>query len=148
MSPLPPIRTHRGDGGALAPSGNVSSIWHLSNPFANTPAIPYTLAMPDDAWDFEHAERRPGAQAARAVVSVAFVRSDFERVSACAAHSNQRISAFIREAVLAKVATSPSHAALVGFTASAGATLFLPTPASPTHLSGLAVQLREVAVTT
>lgn len=55
-----------------------------------------------DAWDFEHAERRPGAKDTRSVVSVAFARDEYERVAKCAARLNKRTSEFIREAALDK----------------------------------------------
>ena len=51
-------------------------------------------------WDYEKAERRPGVKSARAVVSVAFSRQDFERVAASAAERGKRTSEFIREAAL------------------------------------------------
>jgi hypothetical protein len=100
-----------------------------------------------DEWDFENPERRSGTKNSRAVVSVAFGRSDFERVSECAERSKKRTSEFIREAALEKVATSQNQEALAAFTASASATLFMHTPLSTTRLSGSAVQLKEDAVT-
>jgi hypothetical protein len=96
-----------------------------------------------DEWDFENAERQPGAKNPRAVVSVAFGRRDFERVSECAERSKKRTSEFIREAALEKVAASQNQEALAAFTASGSAVLFTHTPLSTTRLSGSAVQFKE-----
>lgn len=63
------------------------------------------------SWDYEGGERRPGAKQARAVVSVAFPRADFERVSECAEQLGMRTSEFIREGALEKAAR---HRELVG----------------------------------
>jgi hypothetical protein len=53
-----------------------------------------------NSWDFGEAERRPGVKRARAVVSVAFSREDFDRVATCAEQLGKRTSEFIREAAL------------------------------------------------
>ncbi len=60
----------------------------------------------DDQWEFEAAEKRPGVSKARAVVSVAFARDDFELVSECAEKQGKKTSEFIREAALDKVVRS------------------------------------------
>lgn len=52
------------------------------------------------SWDDDRAERRSGLKTARAVVSVAFARQDFERVSEAARVSGMRTSEFIRQAAL------------------------------------------------
>lgn len=55
----------------------------------------------DDSWDFERAERRSSTRPARAVVSVAFNRDDFDQVSATAQAFHMKVSEFIRTAALA-----------------------------------------------
>jgi hypothetical protein len=65
-----------------------------------------------ETWDFETAERRPGVKGTRTVVSVAFSRDDFERVSAWAEHVGKRTSEFIREAALERVGRQGSSATL------------------------------------
>jgi len=60
----------------------------------------------EDQWDFDAAEVRPGVSKPRAVVSVAFTREDFGRVSECAALEKKRTSVFIREAALEKASRS------------------------------------------
>ena len=51
-------------------------------------------------WDFENAEKMPGRKNARAVVSVAFNRDDFELVGQRAEQLGMKTSEFIREATL------------------------------------------------
>lgn len=53
-------------------------------------------------WDVDRAVVRPGIKNARAVVSVAFSREDFERVTDAAQKSGVKTSEFIREAALNK----------------------------------------------
>ena len=53
-------------------------------------------------WDFSQAVVNPGTKKARAVVSVAFARDDFEQVASAARHSDMKTSEFIRGAALAK----------------------------------------------
>jgi hypothetical protein len=72
----------------------------------------------EDQWDFDAAEARTGAKS-RAVVSVAFSREDFERVSECAEARNMRTSEFIREAALEK-ATHSSSASTLTYSSSWG----------------------------
>jgi len=55
-----------------------------------------------DIWDIDQAVVRPGIKNARAVVSVAFTREDFERVSNAAQQVNEKTSEFIRGAALDK----------------------------------------------
>ena len=57
------------------------------------------LENPDN-WDFNAVKVHPAVKSARAIVSVAFSREDYELVSLCAESSGQRISEFIREAAL------------------------------------------------
>lgn len=54
-------------------------------------------------WDWDAAEARPGVKKARAVVSVAFSRLDFDRLSEHAEVLHVPLSAFIREAALEKL---------------------------------------------
>jgi len=65
-----------------------------------------------ETWDYETAERRLGVKGARAVVSVAFSRDDFERVSAWAEQVGKRTSEFIREAALERVGRQGNSATL------------------------------------
>ena len=60
----------------------------------------------EDQWDYEAAEKRPAVTKPRAVVSVAFARDDFERVSESAEFHEMRLSEFIRVAALEKAARS------------------------------------------
>ena len=53
-------------------------------------------------WDFGHAVVSPGTRKARAVVSVAFARDDFEQVASAARQSDMKTSEFIRGAALGK----------------------------------------------
>ena len=53
-----------------------------------------------DNWDFERAEKRPGVQKSRAIVSVAFSRDDFEQVGLEAERLGMKVSEFIRRATL------------------------------------------------
>jgi hypothetical protein len=57
-----------------------------------------------EEWDSEQAEVRPPSKSARAVVSVAFPRDDFDRVSDAARSEGMKTSEFIREAALARAA--------------------------------------------
>jgi hypothetical protein len=59
-----------------------------------------------DTWDFERPEVREPVKASRVVVSVAFKRDDFTRVSEYAKHTGRRTSEFIREAAIDKAAGS------------------------------------------
>jgi hypothetical protein len=61
-----------------------------------------TLQNPDN-WNWEAAESKRGKRKHRAVVSVAFVREDFEQIALYAESIGQSVSALIREAVLEKV---------------------------------------------
>lgn len=65
-----------------------------------------------DSWDFGEAERRPGVKGARAVVSVAFSREDFDHVTACADQISKRTSEFIREAALERASRLMGSATL------------------------------------
>ena len=79
-------------------------------------------------WDFGAAESRPGVSRPRAVVSVAFAREDFNKVAECAESHAKRVSEFIREAALEKVASS----ALPVFTSStSGPSLFVTRVSGP-----------------
>ena len=52
------------------------------------------------AWDWEKAAVGRAKQGRRAVVSVAFSRSDFQLVAQCARHLKAPLSGFIRDAAL------------------------------------------------
>ena len=56
-------------------------------------------------WNVDQAVMRPGSKKARAVVSVAFNRNDFELVVEAARRSQAKTSEFIREAALDKAST-------------------------------------------
>jgi hypothetical protein len=101
---------------------------------------PVTDPEQNEPWDYERAERRPAVKGARAVVSVAFPREDFERVSQAAKRRALRTSEFIREAALEKAVGQP--AALTSYTVSLGAAIFSERPiaeartSSPVGVSG------------
>ena len=59
-----------------------------------------------DTWDFERPEVKEPVKASRVVVSVAFKRDDFTRVSEYARRTGKRTSEFIREAAIDKAAGS------------------------------------------
>lgn len=65
-------------------------------------------------WDFSQAVVSPGTKKARAVVSVAFARDDFERVARAAQQSEMKTSEFIRTASLEKAATKVTFFGLTG----------------------------------
>ena len=99
-------------------------------------------------WDFERAERRGGVKGARAIVSVAFGRDDFESVAACAERNGKRTSEFIREAALEKAS---SRGSFVSFSGTRGSVLFSDTSVHSTRLSrmrlsGPIFQLEETSV--
>lgn len=102
------------------------------------------------SWDFERAERRPGVQSPRAVVSVAFARDDFERIARAAEELGKRTSEFIREAALERALQHRRLARLSSFSGSLGSTIFSDKHLSSTRVSasptGLLVQ--EQAATT
>ena len=54
----------------------------------------------EEDWDFEQAQKKPGVKSGRTVVSVAFRRDEFEKVSDAAEGDNMRTSEFIRKAAL------------------------------------------------
>lgn len=60
------------------------------------------LQNPDN-WDFEQAEEQLPVRRARAVVSVAFSRDDFERIADFAESNDMKISEMIRNAALDRV---------------------------------------------
>ena len=70
------------------------------------------------SWDFESAQHRPPVKGGRAVVSVAFNRSDFERVAECAERRGLRTSEFIRQAALDMTAQNTRFAALTSISPS------------------------------
>ena len=53
-----------------------------------------------DYWDYQRAKKRPPVNSGRAVVSVAFARSDFEVVALYAERLGLRTSQFIRDAAI------------------------------------------------
>ena len=55
-----------------------------------------------DTWDYERPEIRQPVKAPRVVLSVAFRRDDFERVSVYAERMGKRTSEFVREAAIEK----------------------------------------------
>jgi hypothetical protein len=58
-------------------------------------------------WDFDAAEQRAPVKRARAVVSVAFQREEYEKVANIARQFNMRTSEYIREAALGRVRPRP-----------------------------------------
>jgi hypothetical protein len=73
-----------------------------------------------ETWDFDAAERHSGRGAARAVVSVAFQRSDFEKVATCAEQSGKKTSEFIREAALEKAQRQTQPGSVTSFSGTLG----------------------------
>ena len=65
----------------------------------------------EENWDYEHAQRRPGHKKARAVVSVAFPRDDFDEVASQAERAGKPVSTFIRDVVLRREVTHTQVAA-------------------------------------
>ena len=55
-------------------------------------------------WDYEHAQVLPPAADAGAVVAVRFAAEEFDRVVKHAAEAKLTLAAFVREAVLERVA--------------------------------------------
>ncbi|MGA2285522.1 MAG: hypothetical protein ABSG55_04555 [Dehalococcoidia bacterium] len=53
-----------------------------------------------EKWDWDHAERRAGRKKARAIVSVAFNREDFDSVAHFAERAGMKLSEFIRSAAI------------------------------------------------
>src|SRR5207248_5301941 len=88
-----------------------------------------------ETWDYETAERRPGVRTGRAVVSVAFNRDDFERVSAWAEQVGKRTSEFIRDAALERVGQHASSATLPS-ASGAGWLVLTHKPTPTTRVSG------------
>jgi hypothetical protein len=101
-----------------------------------------------ESWNFGPSERRPGVKNARAVVSVAFARDDFERVAETARRAGKRTSEFIRQAALEKASrhglASPSH---LSISSSLGAAFFTRTYLPETRVSGPAAEVERNAVT-
>ncbi|MEA2598322.1 MAG: hypothetical protein QOF01_4791 [Thermomicrobiales bacterium] len=66
-----------------------------------------------DTWDFDQAEEHRPTERARAVVSVAFQRDDYDAVSEAARDEGMKVSEFIRDAALARAAYLPRHTRVV-----------------------------------
>ena len=73
-----------------------------------------------EEWDSDRAEVRPPSKSARAVVSVAFARDDFGRVSEAARREGMKTSEFIREAALARAAHRPRVVTIYGVSGRSG----------------------------
>lgn len=99
-----------------------------------------------ETWDFEGAEKRSPVKEGRTVVSVAFPRRDFARVSEAAERAEQRVSEFIREAALEKASSQASRAGLTSYSASYGSAIFTRKP-NPTRVVGVVVRRHEEAIT-
>ena len=67
-------------------------------------------------WDHERAEERGPSKGARAVVSVALAREDFDRITQCAQREGMRTSEFIRQAALDRVAQHGRPARVLSIT--------------------------------
>lgn len=76
-----------------------------------------------DNWDYERPIVREPVKAPRVVVSVAFHRPDFARVSQAAERSGMKTSEFIREAAIEK-ATGQGGATVIYFSGTPGAEYF------------------------
>lgn len=98
-------------------------------------------------WDLENAERRPGSSQARAVVSVAFPRGDFERVAAAAERAKMRLSEYIRRAALEKADYEEDFAWATTLSFSSGVVLYVH-PSPRTWVAAKVSPRAEDAVTT
>ena len=67
-----------------------------------------------ETWDFEKPEVKKPVKASRVVVSVAFQRDDFARVSEYAEQTGKRTSEFIREAAIEKTTGRGAWALMTG----------------------------------
>ena len=101
-----------------------------------------------ESWDFEHAEGRPGRRIWRAVVSVAFSRPDYERVTLAAERDGRPTSGFIRDAALEKACSDHRDAVVMMMvTSSLGATFYGGSTRYVTsRVSGPAVEPRQEVV--
>lgn len=63
-----------------------------------------------DTWEDSEEQVEPATKPARAVVSVAFARDDFETVVEAANRRGMKTSEFIREAALEKTVSQPQRA--------------------------------------
>lgn len=61
------------------------------------------------AWDYEHAEVLPPVRDAGAVVAVRFTADEFDRVAKGARAADTTLFAFVRDAVLDRVARHPAR---------------------------------------
>lgn len=71
-----------------------------------------------ETWDDDVGEVRPPVKAPRAVVSVAFARDDFERVSEFARRAGMKTSEFIRRSALEAVGSQVSGVTITSITGS------------------------------
>lgn len=92
------------------------------------------LEQPDN-WDYDNAERRRPVRGARAVVSVAFSRADFEQVAAAAEHVGQRTSEFIRQAAMER-ANKLTGSATLTYSGGSGWTVTTHRPLPVSRVSG------------
>jgi hypothetical protein len=101
-----------------------------------------------ESWDYERPEVREPVKASRVVVSVAFQRDVYARVSEYAEHTGKKISEFIREAAIEK-ATGKGGGALVYGSGSLGTLWWGEQMPNITRVSGSPVEYPEkVAATT
>lgn len=68
-----------------------------------------------DNWDWEKTETKSGRQSRRTIVSVGFLRPDFEKVSRFAEKCGWNVSAFVRNAALEKIAKIETESSLLNF---------------------------------
>ncbi len=85
-----------------------------------------TMDRPEeqDEWDLEHAEKRVPSRRARAIVSVAFPREDFEAVEIAAERLGKKLSEFIREAAVARALPQETPRAVISFAGMSSGTFF------------------------
>jgi hypothetical protein len=102
-----------------------------------------------ETWDFEQPIVREPVKVSRVVVSVAFRREDFARVSAYAEQVGKKVSEFIREAAIEQAAGQRTST-LVHGSGSAGTTWWADrTPITRVNIYGLSVKpLMEETATT
>lgn len=88
-----------------------------------------------ESWDYESAEKHQGTKSVRVVVSVAFHREDFARVSEGAERVGKKTSEYIREAALEKTVHEDELARVASFSGSLGASVYTREPLTVTRVS-------------
>lgn len=98
-------------------------------------------------WDYQRAVVREPVKASRVVVSVAFPRPDFSRVSQAAERSGKKTSEFIREAAIEK-ATGQYGTTIVHGSGGTGTLWFVERMPTITRVEATKVEIPEKVATT